>query len=349
MMLPSSHYGKRCAPVATLVALVWLGLANAGFAQSGSPFPAEIKDTAGMFSKKAIEQAQTELGPSANLPFPVAIETVEDLQGQTVEETARQHAARSGHAGIYILIAKREHKIEVLVTKPYVNMVPEIAREQLQNTIIKGLRSGDFDSGLAAAVREVQSAGRRAKFLTGTANFPGLSSATPEGATSSLVLRNQVRLTLAGAHQLIIGAEAKAAAMGLKVNIAIVDDGGHMFAFERMDGARPASIYTATTKAITAATFRAPSGPIPPGTTSPDPLLNLSLQNAALASGGKLTTLPGGIPVIVDDQIIGAIGVGGGSGEQDTTIARAGIEAFTAALKTTAEADAPKSTTPAEK
>ena len=78
-----------------------------------------------------------------------------------------------------------------------------------------------------------------------------------------------MRLTLAGARRIIAGAEAKAVAMGLKVNIAVVDDGGHMFAFERMDGARPASIYTATTKAVTAATFRAPSGPIPPGTTRP--------------------------------------------------------------------------------
>ena len=102
-----------------------------------------------------------------------------------------------------------------------------------------------------------------------------------------------------------------------------------------------------TTKAVTAATFRAPSGPIPAGTTTPDPLLNLSLQNAALASGGKLTTLGGGIPVTVDNQIIGAIGVGGGTAEQDTVIARAGIEAFETALKPPPEAS--KEAAPAEK
>jgi glc operon protein GlcG len=53
--------------------------------------------------------------------------------------------------------------------------------------------------------------------------------------------------------------------------------------------------------------------------------LNLSLQNAAAASGGKLTTLKGGVPVVIDGQVVGAVGVGGGSGEQDAEVAKAGI------------------------
>ena len=57
--------------------------------------------------------------------------------------------------------------------------------------------------------------------------------------------------------------------MNLKMNIAVVDDGGHLLAFDRMDGARPASGYTSLTKAITAATFRQPTGPIPAGTANP--------------------------------------------------------------------------------
>ena len=120
---------------------------------------------------------------------------------------------------------------------------------------------------------------------------------------------------------MIAAAQAKAQSIKLKVNIAVVDDGGHLIAFERMDGARPASGYTAITKATSAATFRQASGPLPAGATSPDPLLNLSLQNAAAASGGKITTLYGGVPVVVDGQVIGAVGVGGGTGEQDAQIA----------------------------
>jgi len=147
-----------------------------------------------------------------------------------------------------------------------------------------------------------------------------------------LVTRDHVKLTLGGAEAILRAARKQAESMNLQVNIAVVDDGGHLLAFARMDGARPASGYTAMTKAVTAATFRAPTGPVPPGTTAPDPLLNLSLQNAAAASGGKVTTLFGGVPVVVEDQIIGAVGVGGATGEQDAQIARAGIEALVKAI-----------------
>lgn len=142
-----------------------------------------------------------------------------------------------------------------------------------------------------------------------------------------LVTRDRIQLNLAGAEAVLAAAKSKAAAMGLKVNIAIVDDGGHLLAFARLDGARPASGYTALTKAITAATFRQETGPLPPK-GEPDLLLNLSLQNAALASGGKLTTLKGGVPILVQGQVIGAVGVGGGTGEQDAEIAKAGIQAL---------------------
>jgi glc operon protein GlcG len=183
----------------------------------------------------------------------------------------------------------------------------------------------------------------------------GTGAASPRssspGAAAGLIVRNQVRLTLAGARAIVAGAEAKAQAMGWKMNIAVVDDGGHLLAFERMDGARPASGYTAITKATTAATFRQPSGPLPAGTTSPDPLLNISLQLAALAGGGKLTTLYGGVPVVVDGQIIGGVGVGGGSGEQDAQVARAGIQALLEQLATTradsGEKSAPGDASPA--
>jgi glc operon protein GlcG len=154
----------------------------------------------------------------------------------------------------------------------------------------------------------------------------------PTTAAEPLVTRNHVKLTLSGAETIVRAARAKAEEMKLKVNIAIVDDGGHLIAFARMDGARPGSGYTAQTKAVTAATFRLATGPFPPGTASPDPLLNLSLQNAAAASGGKATTLFGGVPVTIDEQIAGAVGVGGATGEQDAEIARAGIAALLEAL-----------------
>ncbi|MBA3313911.1 MAG: heme-binding protein [Planctomycetota bacterium] len=152
-----------------------------------------------------------------------------------------------------------------------------------------------------------------------------------------LVTRDRIGLNLAGAETILAAAKDQAREMKLKVNIAVVDDGGHLIAFARMDGARPASATTAMTKAVTAATFRQPTGPVPAGTTAPDVLLNISLQNAAAASGGKVTTLLGGVPIEIDGQIIGAVGVGGGTGEQDVIIARAGIAKLIEALQDAAK------------
>jgi glc operon protein GlcG len=158
-------------------------------------------------------------------------------------------------------------------------------------------------------------------------------------ADAPLVTRGRVALNLAGAEMILKAAHQKAAAEGFKMNFAVVDDGGHLLAFARMDGARPASANTALTKAITAATFRQATGPLPP-TGDPDILLNISIQNAAAASGGKITTLKGGVPIVVNGQVIGAVGVGGGSGEQDAEVAKAGIQALMDALN--AEAPASK-------
>lgn len=155
-----------------------------------------------------------------------------------------------------------------------------------------------------------------------------LKAEGPAGAKAPVVTRSRVQLNLAGAEMIIARSKTKAAEMKLNLNIAVVDDGGHLLAFARMDGARPASATTAMTKAVTAATMRQPTGPIRRGEAEPDVLLNLSLQNAAAAGGGKITTLYGGVPVVVDGQVIGAVGVGGGTGEQDAEVARAGIDAL---------------------
>jgi glc operon protein GlcG len=144
-----------------------------------------------------------------------------------------------------------------------------------------------------------------------------------------LVARDRVQLNLAGAEVVLEAAKKKAAAMGLKCNVAVVDDGGHLLAFARMDGARPASAATALTKAVSAATFRQETGPLPLK-GEPDLLLSLSIQNA---SGGKVTTLKGGVPILIDGQAVGAVGVGGGTGEQDAEVAKAGIQALLDGLR----------------
>ena len=144
-----------------------------------------------------------------------------------------------------------------------------------------------------------------------------------------LVTRDRVQLNLAGAEAVLAAAQKKAAALGLRCNVAVVDDGGHLLAFARMDGARPASVQTALIKATSAATFRQETGPLP-AKGEPDLHLSLSLQ---AASGGRITTLKGGVPVVIDGQVVGGVGVGGGTGEQDAEVAKAGIQALLDGLR----------------
>jgi glc operon protein GlcG len=160
----------------------------------------------------------------------------------------------------------------------------------------------------------------------------GLCPSTRAAEPAPLITRERIELNLAGAETIVAAAKAKAESMGVKVNIAVVDDGGHPLAFARMDGAPAASAYTAMTKAASAATFRPESGPLPPGGGEVDAHLSLSVQNAAAASGWKATTLKGGVAILVEGQSIGGVGVGGGTGEQDAEVAKAAIQALLEAI-----------------
>ncbi len=163
--------------------------------------------------------------------------------------------------------------------------------------------------------------------------FSLLLSLTAGAAEPDLIRRDAAALRLEGADVIIQGALRKAADMKLNVNISVVDAGGHLLAFARMDGARPASIYTSMSKATTAALKLGDTGPLGTPEAPTDVHLNLAVENAAAMSGGKFTTLQGGIAIVVDDQVIGGIGVGGGTGAEDAQIARAGLAALHAAIK----------------
>jgi len=131
-----------------------------------------------------------------------------------------------------------------------------------------------------------------------------------------------LKLTYEGANKVLAAAVAKANAMGVPQCIVVADDGGHMLAFARMDGAKVLSIDSATMKAKTAASSRVPTGGIP------DAVLEGRL---VAATQGKLTNLKGGFPIVVDGKVIGAIGVGSGTGEQDIDVALAGLAALSGA------------------
>ncbi|HBI05001.1 MAG TPA: cobalamin adenosyltransferase [Paenibacillaceae bacterium] len=124
------------------------------------------------------------------------------------------------------------------------------------------------------------------------------------------------------AQEMVNAAVKKGKEIGVKVNIAIVDDGGHLVSFGRMDGAPLLSIEIATNKAFTAIAFGLPTHDWHP----------LIAEEPALREGivhtPRLVIFGGGFPIKVGDQIIGGIGVSGGSAEQDMACAQAGLAVF---------------------
>ncbi|MDE3170048.1 MAG: heme-binding protein [Acidobacteriota bacterium] len=140
----------------------------------------------------------------------------------------------------------------------------------------------------------------------------------------ALIARNQARLTIEGARAVLESARRKAEEIEVPMNIAVVDDGGHLLLFERMDGAKPSSIAISLVKAQSAAMRRSATGP----GKSPDGV-NLPLAlGLAVASPAEQTPIRGGVPLIVDSQVVGAIGVSAGSEDQDSEVARAGVAAL---------------------
>ena len=127
-----------------------------------------------------------------------------------------------------------------------------------------------------------------------------------------------LKLTHEGALRALDAALKKAESLGVPQNITIVDDGGNLLAFVRMDGAKTMSIRTSQKKAISAASHRQPSGQ-----------LKAELEiKMALATDGGLTNLEGGFPIMIEGHCVGAIGVGSGTGAQDCEVARAGLAAL---------------------
>ena len=124
-----------------------------------------------------------------------------------------------------------------------------------------------------------------------------------------------LNLTDEGAMKILQGAMEKATAMGVPQCISIVDAGGHLKAFCRMDGAFVLSNDSSLRKAKTAAFYGQMTGQM-------DDAVAIKL---ALATDGNRVNLPGGLPIIVDGHVIGGIGIGSGTGAQDLEVAKAGL------------------------
>ncbi|RMQ50085.1 GlcG protein [Pseudomonas cichorii] len=130
----------------------------------------------------------------------------------------------------------------------------------------------------------------------------------------AVLTQTEVSLMLAAARN-------EALANDWAVSIAVVDDGGHLLAFERLDGSAAISSYISIEKARTSALGRRES-------KGYEEMVNGG--RTAFLSAPLLTSLEGGVPVIVDGQVIGAVGVSGVKSDQDAQVAKAGIAALNA-------------------
>ncbi|MGC2662149.1 MAG: heme-binding protein [Bryobacteraceae bacterium] len=130
-------------------------------------------------------------------------------------------------------------------------------------------------------------------------------------------------MTLADARRVIAAAEKKAEDMKHPMNIAVVDEGGNLVAHVRMDGAWIGSIDISIKKAFTSRAFDISTKDLAGHSQSGDQFFGIHASN-----GGRIMIFAGGIPLKRDGKVVGAIGVSGGSGDQDHAVAEAGAAGF---------------------
>jgi uncharacterized protein GlcG (DUF336 family) len=130
-------------------------------------------------------------------------------------------------------------------------------------------------------------------------------------------------VTLSAAQAVVEAARARAEEIGVPMNIAVVDDGNNLTAFARMDGAWLGSIDIAQNKAYTARSFDMSTKDLAPLCQPNQPLFGIHASNQ-----GRLIIFAGGIPLEAGGRVVGAIGVSGGSVDQDHDVAEAGVAAF---------------------
>jgi uncharacterized protein GlcG (DUF336 family) len=130
-------------------------------------------------------------------------------------------------------------------------------------------------------------------------------------------------MRLEDARRVIAAAEKKAAEIGQPMNIAVADEGGNLVAHIRMDNAWLGSIDIAQKKAFTSRAFDISTKDLATHSQSGGQFFGIHASN-----NGKVMIFAGGVPLKKEGQVVGAIGVSGGSGEQDHAVAEAGAQAF---------------------
>jgi uncharacterized protein GlcG (DUF336 family) len=132
------------------------------------------------------------------------------------------------------------------------------------------------------------------------------------------------KLEFADVKKILAGAEAEAIKIGVDMDIAVVDDGGNLLGFYRMDRGKVTSIQIAIDKAFTAAGSRRPTSEYKAVGAPNGPAFGIHVSNQ-----GRFMIFGGGVPIIIDGECVGAVGCSSGTPDQDEQVARAGISAIT--------------------
>ncbi|MCP9494690.1 MAG: heme-binding protein [Pyrinomonadaceae bacterium MAG19_C2-C3] len=143
------------------------------------------------------------------------------------------------------------------------------------------------------------------------------------GTKEEKTARTANGITLVQAQAVVEAARKKAEEIGVMQNIAVVDEGNNLVAFAHMDGAWLGSINISQNKAFTARAFDMPTSDLAPLTQPGAPLFGIDASNH-----GKIIIFAGGIPLKSGGRVVGAIGVSGGTVDQDQEVAEAGAAAF---------------------
>lgn len=131
------------------------------------------------------------------------------------------------------------------------------------------------------------------------------------------------RLDIDDAYTLIAGARAKADEIGMPMCIAVTDESGNLIAFERMNDSKITSINLAIDKSYSAVGVRKGTHVLGEVSQPGQPAYGLSST-----LGGRMVVVAGGLPALSDGEVVGGIGVSGGSPTQDLEVAEAGVRAF---------------------
>jgi uncharacterized protein GlcG (DUF336 family) len=130
-------------------------------------------------------------------------------------------------------------------------------------------------------------------------------------------------MVLEDARKVIAAAEKKAKEIGQPMNIAVADEGGNLVAHVRMDGAWMGSIDISINKAFTARAFDISTKDLATHSQSGGQFFGIHVSNH-----GRIMIFAGGVPLKRDGKVVGAVGVSGGSGDQDHAVAMAGAAAY---------------------